>query len=71
MDKKITIYTKTGCPHCDHAKEDLNGRNIPFEEINISEKPEAEKMVEELAGRRLVPVIVEGDNITVGFRGRG
>lgn len=71
MDKKVTIYTKTGCPYRVAAKEDLNKRDIRFEEINVYEKPEAKKKVVELAGRRLVPVIVDGNNITVGFQGGG
>ncbi len=71
MHKKVTIYTKTGCPYAEDAKKDLTERDIPFVEVNISEQPEAEKKVEELAGRRMVPVMVEGDKITVGFRGRG
>ena len=71
MDKKVTIYTKTGCPYCAAAKEDLKKWNVRFEEINVYEKPEAKKKVVELAGRRLVPVIVDGNNITVGFQGGG
>ena len=71
MDKKVTIYTKTGCPYCVAAKEDLKKRNVRFEEINVYEKPEAKKKVVELAGRRLVPVIVDGGNIRVGFQGGG
>ncbi|MFQ5870083.1 MAG: Uxx-star family glutaredoxin-like (seleno)protein [Candidatus Zixiibacteriota bacterium] len=71
MGRRVTIYTKTGCPYCVAAKEDLDRRNIRFEEINVYEKPEAKKKVVELTGGRLVPVIVDGNNITVGFQGGG
>jgi glutaredoxin len=73
MDRKVTIYTihKSGGPYCVAAKEDLDRRKIAYEEINVYEKRKAKKRVEELGGRRLVPVIVDGDNITVGFQEGG
>ena len=71
MDKKVTIDAKTGCPYCVAAKEDLKKWNVRFEEINVYEKPEAKKKVVELTGRRLVPVIVDGNSIAVGFQGGG
>lgn len=29
----IKLYSLKGCPMCDHAKEVLTARNIPFEQI--------------------------------------
>lgn len=69
-DREVTIYTKAGCPYCEAAKKDLGGRNIRFEEMDLDKRPEAKEKVVKLSGRRLVPVIVDGDSITVGFRGR-
>lgn len=67
---EVVIYTKTGCPYCAAAKEDYAKRNIPFTEINVIEKPEMKSRVLELTGgERIVPVIVEGDKVKIGFGG--
>lgn len=29
----ITLYSLKGCPMCDHAKEVLSKKNIPFEQV--------------------------------------
>lgn len=71
MDKKIITYTKNGCPYCAAAKRDLIKKNILSEEINVSNMPEAKEIVVKLTGRCLVPVVVEGEHITVGLGGRG
>lgn len=70
-DREVTIYTKAGCPYCEAAKKDLSRRNIRFEEIDLANGPEAKKKVVKLSGKRLIPVIVDGDTVTVGFRGKG
>lgn len=69
MSQKVKIYTKTGCPYCAAAKEDFKKRNVDFEEINLSEEPLKISEMVKLSGGRQVPVIVEGDNLTVGFGG--
>jgi glutaredoxin len=69
IDQKVKIYTKTGCPYCAAAKEDFQKRGVDFEEVNLSEEPLKITEMVKLSGGRQVPVIVEGDNITVGFGG--
>lgn len=32
----VTIITRKGCPHCTRAKELLNARGLPFEEVELS-----------------------------------
>ncbi|MBD3233036.1 MAG: hypothetical protein GF315_04870 [candidate division Zixibacteria bacterium] len=64
------IYTKSGCPYCAAAKEDYTKRGIDFEEINVTERPEMkQKVLEITGGQRMVPVIVEGENVKIGFGG--
>ncbi|MCP4634489.1 MAG: glutaredoxin family protein [candidate division Zixibacteria bacterium] len=66
----VIIYTKTGCPYCAAAKEDYAKRNIAFTEVNITEKPdEKSKILELTGGERIVPVIVDGPDIKIGFGG--
>ncbi len=69
MSQKVKIYTKAGCPYCAAAKEDFKKRYVDFEEINLSEEPLKISEMVKLSGGRQVPVIVQGDNLTVGFGG--
>jgi len=69
VEKEITIYITTTCPFCKAAKEDLDRRGIKYKEIDVSKDDDAlEKMVK-ISGKRLVPVMVNGENVTVGFGG--
>lgn len=66
----ITIYTKTGCPYCASAMKDFGEKGIEYTEINVTDQPEMKAKVLELTGgERIVPVIVEGDNVKIGFGG--
>ena len=67
--KEITIYTTPTCPFCKAAKEDLDGKGIKYKEIDVfKDAEELEKMLR-ISGKRLVPVIVDGENVRVGFGG--
>jgi len=66
-NKKILIYGTATCPFCVQARDAYKDRAV-F--IDVEE--DAEKLKEMLAisgGRRQVPVIIEGDKVTVGFLG--
>jgi len=64
------IFTKPGCPYCAAAKEDLQRRGIRYVERNAKEDPEALRQMLELnGGQRLVPTLIQGDQISVGFNG--
>lgn len=66
----VTIYTKPGCPYCAAAKEDFQRRDIAYTEFNVKADTAAlQRMLELNGSRRQVPTIVEGDNVTIGFRG--
>ena len=69
VEKEIIIYTTPTCPFCKAAKEDLDRKGIKYREIDVSKDAEGlEKMVR-ISGKRLVPVMVDEENITVGFGG--
>jgi glutaredoxin 3 len=58
----ITIYTRPFCPYCDGARELLETKGVPFNEIDISGKPETRaEMIERANGRTTVPQIFVGD----------
>ena len=64
---EITLYSKNNCMQCKMTKRFLAEHQIPFNEINIDDQPEA---VENLkaAGFRSVPVLTTTDSSIVGFR---
>jgi glutaredoxin 3 len=67
MEDKIIIYGTNTCPFCNQARAAYGDRAVY---INVDADPE--KLKEMLAltvGRRQVPVIVEGDKVSVGFAG--
>jgi len=67
MKNKIIIYGTDTCPFCIQAREAYGDRGIY---ININEDPKKlEEMLVYSGGKMQVPVIVEGDKVTVGFVG--
>ena len=67
---EVIIYTKDGCPYCAAAKKHYTEQGIPYKEINIHRTEGAkEKVLELTKGQQIVPVIIEDDNVTIGFGG--
>jgi glutaredoxin 3 len=67
MAGEIIIYGTDTCPFCIQARAAYGDRAV-F--INVDEDPERlGKMLTLSGGKRQVPVIVEGDKVTVGFAG--
>jgi len=67
---EVKMYTKPGCPYCAAAKEHYNGKGIAFDEINVIGNPEAQKELLKLSGgSRIVPVVVDKGEVTVGWGG--
>jgi glutaredoxin len=52
------------------ARDDFARRRVRVEYVNVKKRPaELERMLRYSKGRRDVPVIVEGDRVTIGFGG--
>jgi mycoredoxin len=62
MGKRIVMYTTTWCRDCKAAKKFLAERGVPYEEVDIEQRPEAAEIVMRLNdGMRKVPTLdVEG-----------
>ena len=62
----VTIYTKPGCPYCAAAKTRLQDQCVTYEEIDVYLVEGArEKLLELTGGRAVVPVIVDGEKVSV------
>ena len=67
MAQKMIIYGTKTCPFCIQARE-AYGDRAHF--VDVDENPESlDRMLSLSGGKRQVPVIVEGDRVTVGFAG--
>ncbi len=67
----MIIYTKTGCPYCEAAKRHFITQGVPFEEVNLSVHRERIQEIKKLTNSTKVPVIVDNEQVTVGFNGGG
>lgn len=66
----VLIFGKDTCPYTQAARDDFARRNVPFEYLNVKKNPaELERMLRYTKGQRQVPVIVEGETVTIGFGG--
>jgi glutaredoxin len=64
------IFGKDACPYTQAALADHRRRGVPFEYINVKKSPaDLQRMLAYSKGERCVPVIVDGDTVTVGFGG--
>jgi glutaredoxin 3 len=67
MSDKVKIYGTETCPFCVQARASY-GDGAVF--IDVNEDPAGlREMLALSGGRRQVPVIVEGERVTVGFLG--
>lgn len=69
MAEMIDIYIKPGCPYCAAAKEDMDNKGIPYNEHDVTSDPAVKEEAIRIAGEAKVPVIVQGDDVSVGFGG--
>lgn len=66
----VLIFGKDTCPYTLAARDHYRDQGITFEYRNVKKHPgELDRMLQYSGGRRDVPVIVEGDRVTIGFGG--
>ena len=66
----VTFYVKGGCPYCAAMREELDGRGADYNEINVKESPGViPELLKLTGGRRIVPVLVDGDRVEVAPNG--
>jgi glutaredoxin 3 len=65
---KVEVYSTVYCPFCIRAKALLTSKGVEFDEIDVTDDPEArEKMVALAGGRRTVPEIFINGRIIGGY----
>ncbi len=72
MTTEPIVYTQPDCSYSDDLKEELDGAGTAYQEIDLSVHPEEIPKVLELTdGERITPVMVAGDEVTIGHNGLG
>ena len=66
MAENIIIYGKAGWPYTDKARVDYSG--AVYYDVQ-ADSARMEEMLRHSRGERNVPVIVDGDKVTVGYGG--
>jgi glutaredoxin len=66
----VEIFGKDTCPYTQAARDHYLSLGVRFEYVNVRKNPaELQRMLALTHGRREVPVIVDGDTVTIGYGG--
>lgn len=64
---RIKIYTKDPCPYCVRAINLMNAREIPFEEVDLTDQPEEILRLKRETGWATVPIILLDGELIGGY----
>ncbi|MFS0855601.1 MULTISPECIES: glutaredoxin family protein [Paenibacillus] len=67
MEKIIKIYTIPTCSDCSYAKRYFKDNELPYTDLDCTENPKYPEEVWNLTGKQIVPTIVIGDKVFIGF----
>lgn len=71
MSEKTVIYGKSTCPYTTAAIDELTDKGVKINYIDVIENPDQlEVMLKYSNGERKIPVIVNGETVTTGFKGK-
>ncbi len=66
--RPVRLYTTNTCGYCFRAKDLLERRGVPYEEIDVTDDDDMrERLVELSGGRRTVPQIFFGERHIGGY----
>lgn len=65
--KPVILYGTAGCALCETARAFLRGRGIEFADVEIAGNPAALGRLSSLTGQIVVPTIVAGEDVQVGW----
>ena len=69
-ESTIIVYTHPDCAYSSAAKMDYRRNKTTYTEIDLSKQPDkVDELLSLTNGERITPVIVCGDQVTIGFKG--
>ncbi|HEY4601499.1 MAG TPA: glutaredoxin family protein [Cerasibacillus sp.] len=63
----VTVYTTNTCPYCTMIKNFLDGKNIPYKEVNVEQSPEMMMELMQKTGQMGVPQTEINGQWVVGY----
>ena len=67
----VLVYVKDGCPYCAKLLSELDSKNVAYRTKNVSGDGKALQEVKNKYNADKVPVMVDGDKVTIGHGGKG
>jgi glutaredoxin 3 len=64
---QVVVYFKNPCPYCVSAKRFLSEKGVPFEEIDLTNKPDEMQAIKDKTGWRTVPIIMINGKLIGGY----
>ncbi len=64
---QVTIYSTRGCSYCVAAKRLMERHGVPFNDIDLSDDPEALRALKDRTDHRTVPQIFVGERFIGGY----
>ena len=64
---EVTIYSTPTCHFCHMAKDYFKANNVTYTEYDVASNLEKRKEMVDKSGQLGVPVIIIGNELTVGF----
>lgn len=65
--KPVKIYLTHWCPYCNRAKDLLDQRKVPYEEIDVDGNAEIRAWLGKATGQKTVPQIFIGEESIGGY----
>ncbi|MBU2616164.1 MAG: glutaredoxin [Nanoarchaeota archaeon] len=59
QEKRLMLFTLTGCPYCKKAEEALDKKGIKYEKIEVPRNHEERTLLKQLSGQTSVPILIE------------
>jgi thioredoxin reductase (NADPH) len=61
-DRPLTVYGAPWCPHCKRVKRFLAAHRVPYDLVDIDQRPDAIETLKEVqGGGQIIPTVVYGD----------
>jgi glutaredoxin 3 len=62
MASRVVVFSTDACSYCEHAKNLLRKRGVPFEDVNLGSDPELQAQLTEITGMESYPqIVVDGE----------
>ncbi|TAM11841.1 MAG: glutaredoxin 3 [Nevskiaceae bacterium] len=62
--KPVLMYATLTCPYCMAARQLLQHKHVPFEEVRVDSAPEQRQVMMQRSGRHTVPqIFIDGQSI--------